>query len=74
MTKALREMQGKYVGNRPIKVRKSTFEERQVSQTNQPKQFSAALSVGHKAGRRHLEKTGAIQKKHKEKKKSYLPW
>ena len=24
MTKALREMQGKYIGNRPVKVRRST--------------------------------------------------
>jgi RNA recognition motif-containing protein len=29
--KALREMNGKYVGNRPIKLRKSTTEERAVA-------------------------------------------
>lgn len=78
MTKALREMQGKYVGNRPIKVRKSTAQERQVSESNQPLQFSAALGVSGKAGRRHLEKAGAIQKKQhwhdKKKKQSHLPW
>ncbi len=28
MTKALREMQGKYIGNRPVKVRKSTWKDR----------------------------------------------
>ena len=30
--KALREMQGKYIGNRPCKLRKSTWEERSAPQ------------------------------------------
>ena len=75
MTKALREMQGKYVGNRPIKIRKSTAAERQVTETNQPVQFSHALGVADKSTARALEKGGAIQKKkiHKNKNK-HLPW
>lgn len=35
--KALREMDGKYVGNRPCKLRKSTWDERTNSQAQQGK-------------------------------------
>ena len=58
-------MQGKYVGNRPIKVRKSTWQDRQVSETNQPLRFESALGVTDKAAKRHLERGGAIHKKPK---------
>lgn len=77
MTKALREMQGKYVGNRPIKVRKSTWQERQVDGTNQPLQFNAALGVSDRSTKRQLEKGGAIHKEKKwkgAKKQKHLPW
>jgi hypothetical protein len=84
MTKALREMQGKYVGNRPIKVRKSTDQERSAGNSKKdPVQFNAALSVADKSMKRQLEKGGAIQKKPswKEKKRQKqgdsgfkLPW
>jgi RNA recognition motif-containing protein len=77
MTKALREMHGKYVGNRPIKVRRSTWQERQVTDTNQPLQFSAALGVADGSSRRQLQKGGAIHKKphwKEQKKKKGMPW
>ena len=79
MTKALREMQGKYVGNRPIKVRKSTSQERQAGEGgHKPLQFNAALSVVDKSLKRQLEKGGAIQKKptwkESKKQKKMLPW
>jgi len=77
MTKALREMQGKYVGNRPIKVRKSTAQERTVTETNQPLQFNHALGVVDKAFKRKLEKGGAIHSAPtwgNKKKKKNMPW
>ena len=77
MTKALREMQGKYVGNRPIKVRKSTAQERDTSK-NTPLQFNAALGVADKSMKRQLEKGGAVHKKpnwkESKKQKKMLPW
>ena len=77
MTKALREMQGKYVGNRPIKIRKSTDQERKVTDTNQPLVFQHALGVSDKSTKRVLERGGAIHKKptwKEQKKKKHLPW
>jgi hypothetical protein len=78
MTKALREMQGKYVGNRPIKVRKSTMAERAVTKDNAPKAFEHALSVQDKGLKRALTKGGAIHKKPTWKtqihKKKGMPW
>ena len=78
MTKALREMPGKYVGNRPIKVRKSTGADRTVSDTNQPLQLSSALGVAHKSLKRQFERGGAIHKKPSwvqgSKKKKGMPW
>ena len=77
MTKALREMQGRYVGNRPIKIRKSTDQERKVTDTNQPLVFQHALGVADKSTKRVLERGGAIHKKPTwkgQKKKKNMPW
>lgn len=77
MTKALREMQGKYVGNRPIKIRKSTYADRQVTETHKPLQFEHALGVADKSTQRALKKGGAIHKKPSwkdQKKKKGMPW
>lgn len=77
MTKALREMQGKYVGNRPMKLRKSTAQDRTVTETNQPLKFNHAVGVADKSTQRKLLKGGAIQKKpswKQEKKKKNMPW
>jgi len=77
MTKALREMQGKYVGNRPIKVRKSTVQERMVTEAHQPLQFNHALGVVDKSLKRRLEKGGAMHSTPKwveKKKKKHMPW
>ena len=81
MTKALREMQGKYVGNRPIKVRKSNVEERMMSDQHKPLTFDYALGVSDKAVRRQFAKGGALHSKpkfasgaSKKEKKKQLPW
>jgi RNA recognition motif-containing protein len=76
MTKALREMQGKYVGNRPIKIRKSTMQERTVTSEHQPLKFEHALSVADKSTKRKLERGGAIRKapSWKQKPKKGMPW
>ena len=78
MTKSLREMQGKYVGNRPMKVRKSTWQDRNVTDDKKPIQFTHALSVAVKSTQRALLKGGAVHKKHahykKNKPKKGMPW
>lgn len=77
MTKALREMQGKYVGNRPIKVRKSTWQERTVSGTNEPVQLNAALGCNDKSLKRKLLRGGAVHTEPtwtEKKKKKNMPW
>jgi RNA recognition motif-containing protein len=76
MTKALREMQGKYVGNRPIKVRKSTMHERMVTEEHKPLQFTHALSVTDRSTKRQLQRGGAIHKAPtwKNKPKKGMPW
>ena len=77
MTKALREMHGKYVGNRPIKVRKSTAQERQASDGKASLQFTAALGVADKSMKRQLERGGAVHTKptwKQSKKQKNLPW
>jgi RNA recognition motif-containing protein len=78
MTKALREMNGKYVGNRPMKVRKSTAADRMVTADHQPLQLSHALGVHDKSIERQLKRGGAIHtepgwKKNK-KPKNGMPW
>mmetsp|Transcript_48884 Transcript_48884/g.81224 ORF Transcript_48884/g.81224 Transcript_48884/m.81224 type:complete len:307 (+) Transcript_48884:28-948(+) len=74
MTKALREMHGKYIGNRPVKVRKSTWKERSVCEQNNPNDWHYALAVNDK-------KTGAVlatsikqKRPHVHKKKKGMPW
>ena len=78
MTKALREMQGKYVGNRPIQLRKSTAGDRAVTGDNQPLQFNHALAVSDKSTKRKFEKGHAVHKeptwKGNKKKNKHLPW
>jgi len=83
MTKALREMNGKYVGNRPIKVRKTTSDDHMLTADNQPLEFKHALGVADKAVARQFKRGGAIHtqpgwKKNKKQKGSVtgsvMPW
>jgi len=68
MTKALREMQGKYIGNRPVKVRKSTWKER--SEDGKDLSWMASsLAVNHKD-----KGLGSHVKKRPPKKKKNMPW
>ena len=76
MTKALREMQGKYVGNRPIKIRKSTLDERSAAAEKAQGSFASALAVSDKSLKRQLLKGGAVQRAPgwANKKKKGMPW
>ncbi|KAL1521003.1 hypothetical protein AB1Y20_022560 [Prymnesium parvum] len=82
MTKALREMHGKYIGNRPVKVRKSTWKERCMDSEKVPKNFTHALSISDKAMRKGLPipkptHGGGVHKDkrfQKKKPKNGLPW
>jgi len=77
MTKALREMNGKYVGNRPIKVRKSTSADRMLTEEHKPLQFTYALGVADKPLQRQLKRGGAIHTDptwKKNKKAKGMPW
>jgi len=76
MTKALREMQGKYIGNRPVKVRKSTWKERSVGHDKVETDFTHSLAMADKSARKGLA-TGKIQKDkrfQRKKPKNGLPW
>ena len=63
MTKALREMQGKYIGNRPVKVRKSAEDGKDMSW------MASSLAVNHKD-----KGLGSHVKKRAPKKKKGMPW
>ena len=52
MTKALREMHGKYIGNRPVKVRKSTCKERSLNHAKQGNDFTHSLAISEKTMRK----------------------
>ena len=75
-TKALREMQGKYVGNRPIKIRKASTDDRSVTADHQPLQFNHALSVSDKSTARHFKRGHASHTEPTwvKKKKKGMPW
>jgi len=68
MTKALREMQGKYIGNRPVKVRKSTWKER-AEDGKDMSWMGSSLAVNHKD-----KGLGSHVKKRAPKKKKGMPW
>jgi len=69
MTKALREMVGKYIGNRPVKVRKSTWKER-AGDGADTEWMGASLAVNDKS----LAKGLGNKKKFPPKKKKGMPW
>ena len=68
MTKALREMQGKYIGNRPVKVRKSTWKDR-AEDGKDMSWMGSSLAVNIKD-----KGLGAHVKKKPPKKKKGMPW
>ena len=81
MTKALREMHGKYIGNRPVKVRKSTWKERGADHKKDV-ELHHSLAISDKAMRKGLEgangvkSAGAIrkEKRYGKKPKNGMPW
>jgi hypothetical protein len=74
MTKALREMHGKYIGNRPVKVRKSTWKDRGGDNDTIDPQWSVATQD--KKTHKKLEANLANKKKkpHVHKKQKGMPW
>ena len=76
MTKALREMHGKYVGNRPVKIKRAEIEARSVTEEHQPLKLEHALGVSSKPIARQLQKGGAMRKppSWKSKPKKGMPW
>jgi len=70
MTKALREMPGKYIGNRPVKVRKSTWKER--SETD--KEWNHSMAVSDKKLTKKLKDGQQKKKPHVSKKQKGMPW
>ena len=76
MTKALREMNGKYIGNRPVKVRKSTWKERSVDAESEKLNFSLATQ-DKKMRAKLLSGDGKKNKHHKphvHKRQKGMPW
>ena len=80
MTKALRDMPGKYVGNRPIKVRKSSWKERNAD-TNSREWMNHSLAVGEKSMAKGLPsneskrfKPKSIKKKRGAVSGAVMPW
>lgn len=74
MTKALREMHGKYIGNRPVKVRKSTWKERSSDNTQIDPQWSVATQ-DKKAHKKLEQNVGQKKKKpHVHKRQKGMPW
>ena len=75
MTKALREMHGKYIGNRPVKVRKSTWQERGVQSASAAAKWEHSLAtVDAKAALQHKANPKIKKKTHVHKKKKGMPW
>jgi hypothetical protein len=74
MTKALREMHGKYIGNRPVKVRKSTWAERSQEQSSTKQQWVHAMAVNDKKERSKLKTTKGKQRPHVHKRQKNMPW
>lgn len=74
MTKALREMNGKYIGNRPVKVRKSSWKERCAENSADRQQWHHALAVNHKKEKRKLQSVLEQKRPHVHKKKKGMPW
>ena len=79
MTKALRDMPGKYVGNRPIKVRKSSWKERNAD-TNSREWMNHSLAVGEKSMAKGCPRTSkrfkpkSIKKKRGAVSGAVMPW
>ena len=68
MTSALREMEGKYVANRPITVRKSTWKERSLS-------GGVARPTSNFGDHKKRNRSGDSSKRpHVHKKKKGMPW
>jgi len=74
MTRALREMQGKYIGNRPVKVRKSTWKERAAEVSTEKQKWSHALSVHNPKQKQKLHTVLEEKRSHVHKKRKGMPW
>lgn len=80
MTKALREMQGKYIGNRPVKVRKSEWKSRTLEASKGTGRDKAELEHSLAISVKSMSKGighGGVSKKNKyvkQKPKKGMPW
>ena len=84
LAQALREMHGKYIGNRPVKVRKSTWKERSLNNAKHGNDFTHSLAVSKKGeglrkglpsgSNKPTHGIGKDKRFHKSKPKNGMPW